>query len=418
MTLIELQNVLTAELKKVIKEKLSSNENTLEGYRVQIKLAYNSYIDHVSLNWNKISVENRPIIEERITKFQSRVGIAYSKLNAKLSMFSSLFDKLEYTISSGETGEKSELDEYKEHSQIDNNLEKNISTMESTDFLKLASSTINKSFGGEPSQLPSFINAIRLLESMATTEALKTLLVSFIKTRLENRAIEFVNEEHITTALIIETLTKNIKFDSSKVIEGRLLSIKYGNNSSESFAKKAEELSVELRRSLINEGMTASKATEITIDKTIELCRNNTSSDLVKSVLESSKFENPKEVIAQLIVQNEKSRKETQIFSYNYDTSKKQNGYFTKSNNVHKKTNRYNNNNNNRYSNNNRFNSYNNRYNKPNNVNHYWQNKSQKKFKRPYHKNVRYFAPGNEEDTQDQNRALRGQNQPEDILDV
>lgn len=107
---------------------MSSNEDTLENYRVQIKLAYNNYIEHVSLNWHKISVENRSIIEERITNFQSRVGIAYSKLNTILLMFNNCFDKLEYTINPEGTS----------------TTEKNRLAMESTNFLKLASSTIKK----------------------------------------------------------------------------------------------------------------------------------------------------------------------------------------------------------------------------------------------------------------------------------
>lgn len=91
----------------------------------------------------------------------------------------------------------------------------------------------------------------------------------------------------------MDVLTKNIKFDNSKVLEGRILALKLSNNTAEDFAQKAENLADLLRCSLVFEGINPEKANEITIDKTVELCRSNTNSGLVKSVLESTKFDTP-----------------------------------------------------------------------------------------------------------------------------
>lgn len=184
------------------------------------------------------------------------------------------------------------------------------------DFLKMASSHINKTFSGDPLCLNSFIDSIDLLHSLATTAALRTLLVSFLKTKIDGKAREFLTETDNTVDLIKTALRTNIKPDNSKVVEARMLSLRLTITNQQEFTTKAEELAESLRRSLVVEGMSHAKANEITIDKTIELCRANARSDLVKSVLEASTFTQPKEVIAKLLVQSDKAKKEHQILSF------------------------------------------------------------------------------------------------------
>lgn len=59
----------------------------------------------------------------------------------------------------------------------------------------------------------------------------------------------------------------------------------------------------------------SAKAEEMTIDKTIELCRSNTQNTTVKSVLASGTFSNPKEVIAKYVIETNKTKQEAQIFA-------------------------------------------------------------------------------------------------------
>lgn len=68
--------------------------------------------------------------------------------------------------------------------------------------------------------------------------------------------------------------------------------------------------------------MTPSKANEISIDKTVQLCRKSTNSDIVKSILSSAHFDSPKEVIAKMITENDTCVKEKQILKF----TKTQNG--------------------------------------------------------------------------------------------
>lgn len=193
------------------------------------------------------------------------------------------------------------------------------------ELLKLASSHINKTYSGDPLGLKSFIDSVELLETLATSNTLKTFLASFVKTKIDGRAREFIVDTDNTLLLIKNALKANIKPDSSKVIEGRLLALHLTSTNQQDFTDKAEKLTDALRRSLIIEGMTIDKANEITVEKTVELCRHNTRSDLVKSVLEATPFTNPKDVLAKLVTQVTKVRQEHQILAYKAQFNQKAN---------------------------------------------------------------------------------------------
>lgn len=51
------------------------------------------------------------------------------------------------------------------------------------------------------------------------------------------------------------------------------------------------------------------------IKKTVDLCRANTQNTTVKSVLVSTKFDNPKDVVARFIIECNKTQQEAQILT-------------------------------------------------------------------------------------------------------
>lgn len=169
------------------------------------------------------------------------------------------------------------------------------------------------SYSGDPLGLTAFIDGIEILEDFADTPALKNSLLKFLKSKLDGRAREFISNDVVSIRDFKSILRANIVPENSKVIEGRILSLRYAYSKQEDFASKAEQLADSLRRTLIIEGMTSAKANEISIEKTVELCRKSTTSDLVKAVLASGNFNSPKEVIAKLIVESDTHVKEQQI---------------------------------------------------------------------------------------------------------
>lgn len=103
---------------------------------------------------------------------------------------------------------------------------------------------------------------------------------------------------------------------------GRILSLRLNPNNQSDFAEKAETLAESFRRSLVIEGISNEKAIEMSIERTIDLCRANARTDLVKSILEASTFATPKEVVAKLLVQTEKAKHEHQILSFTKTNAK------------------------------------------------------------------------------------------------
>lgn len=107
-----------------------------------------------------------------------------------------------------------------------------------------------------------------------------------------------------------------------------MLSLRLNVAASEAFPKKTENLSDALRRTLIIEGMTAAKTIEIAVEKTIDLCRKNTRSESIKSVI--TPFTSPKEVVAKMLAQIDKVKNETQVLTYRASNTRRGLGYFDK----------------------------------------------------------------------------------------
>lgn len=182
-------------------------------------------------------------------------------------------------------------------------------TQTAKDFMVLANNTIGSKFDGDPLKLDSFVDSVVLLDECCEAEN-KPRLLKFVLTRLEGKAREIIPDDAANATDIINALKGEIKHEPSKVVEGRILALRAERNNLSKFAEKAEELADQFRRSLCSEGFTKQKAKEFAIEKTIEMCRKSTKNDTIKAILSASKFEEPKEVIAKMIVEISNSKQE------------------------------------------------------------------------------------------------------------
>lgn len=98
----------------------------------------------------------------------------------------------------------------------------------------------------------------------------------------------------------------NIKPESFDVVEGKIMALKVRKGNYTEFTQEAEKLAKAFRRSLVVSGISQQKAQEMTIKKTVELYRKTARSEIVKSVLASSHYEQP----ATLVTQNDMAKKE------------------------------------------------------------------------------------------------------------
>lgn len=181
------------------------------------------------------------------------------------------------------------------------------------DFYNLATKAI-KTYSGDPLKRTAFINSIRLM-TMAG-DAHKALLVSIILTKLEGNAEDAVPTNVKTVDEIVAALKQSIKAESSKVLAARLMGMRFDRNKIQEFSKEVEELAENLKKSLVTEGMTPTKASEVVIDETVKMCRSNSKSDLVKAVLSATRYEDHKEVVAKLVLESSTEVQEKKVLAY------------------------------------------------------------------------------------------------------
>lgn len=177
------------------------------------------------------------------------------------------------------------------------------------DFITMANHMIGSKYDGDPLKLDSFLDSVELLTELC--EANNTgILLKFVLTRLEGKAREIIPDDPTSVKTITDSLKEHIKHEPSKVIEGRILALRAERNNLSKFSEKAEELAEQFRRSLCTEGFTKQKAKEIAIEKTVEMCRKSAKSDTIKAILSASRFDEPKEVIAKMIIEISNSKQE------------------------------------------------------------------------------------------------------------
>lgn len=169
---------------------------------------------------------------------------------------------------------------------------------------------LNYTYAGDPLKLESFITVAELVETFASNADTKAICVKFIKAKLESKALECLPDQIETVKDITDALRNANQPESSKVVEGKMLALRVNKGDFTKFNEQAEKLAEAFRRSLINEGMTKAKSQELTISKTVELCRKTARSEIVKSILSSGTYTQPSEVLAKLITENEVVKRE------------------------------------------------------------------------------------------------------------
>lgn len=439
---ISLKDAFVKAYKKVLKQQISKNKLTLDSYKQELTNTYNQLVQFLKeIHTDTDKEDIKQYVVDTFVKARIKLAECFIKLETNIVIPDENFELIDPSVliesNLNESYEQfldekvgTDSDEYLENvsdnnlNKTDKNSENKTEIMATTliDFIKLCASTI-PTFDGNPLLLNSFINAINLVEPLATTPALTETFINFIKTKLSGKALEALPDIANTKAIIENALKSKIKPESSKVIEGRLAALKADRNSLQNFSKIAEELSDNLKRSLIMEGMTVEKANEVAIDKTVKMCRASARTDLARAVIASTKFENTKEVISAFIVEIGQEAEEKQVLAY--QATQYQRGNFK---NRGRGSKNYQNNRSNQFNQNNYGNNGNNRgnnrgrgrgkrYNGNNNRNNgnyngnYSQNGFNNSFRsdQNYDQNIRYVASGNGSHLVQNHRELENQ---------
>lgn len=409
--------------KKVLKKNISKNPQTLEGYEAEIIATHDAISSYIAPFYENFNDVDKQFYRNELIYVRDKTLKCFGALNSKKKVSKFIIALLENTndltdVSDTEDSETSEekdltfqstendLDEIefmsddtiRENttqeqvnntnagqvstsiiSHISDDLTRNLSqqslrnenniTVQTTEhtmaitlleYLRFAASTLNKNYSGDPLALSAFINAVNLVKSVDTENSFAAQLKTFVISKLEGKALECIDES-ATLDDILKKLKESIKPDSSNVINGRMLSLKLSKGTTQNFAEEAEKLADALQRALVVEGISLEKAKEMSIESTVKMCRQSARSDLVKSVLASSTFKDPKEVIAKLLTEQNAHEQEKQVLAF-----QRNQGNFRK--------------NNGRYYNNKKFNNNGNKNFKQNNGNRYNGNKNNRNY--------------------------------------
>lgn len=195
------------------------------------------------------------------------------------------------------------------------------------DFYNLCARTFSDVYAGDPLALRPFIHQIVMVQNRCQTYEHENILRDFIMAHVKGIAADFLPIEPVSVDEIKQILLDKIKPENSKVVKGRMMALKADRNNLSEFTKKVEQLSDHLKRSLILEKVPLEKANEMVVEDTIELCRSNTGSVLVKAGLIGNKFRNPKEVVAKFIIESRKVIEENQILSFRQTNSHSGRGF-------------------------------------------------------------------------------------------
>lgn len=330
----ELKEEFNKVSKRILKDKISTNPVKLEEYELDIKASYTRLSEYASTHYESLDTPSQAIVRSDLLSLRDRLTRCFARLGCKSTLSAQVLASIN----------EDELDD----TDSDDMAPPEISQIE---FLKTAGSTLPNSYSGDPLALEAFVNSVELMKIFAgNTHAV--LLKQIVIAKLVGKALESVPQNANSIDEIIDGLRASIKPDNSKVIAGRMMALRTDKNSLNDFTKQAEDLADALKRSFIAEGISQKKAQEMVIEKTVEMCRSSAKTDLVKSILAASSFNDPKEVVAKFVVESATEAKEKQVLHFGANGFQKKKGRDNYSKNGNRRGNysngskRYNNRNN------------------------------------------------------------------------
>lgn len=330
--------------KRVLKTHISQVADTRERYIKDLIRTHNSIISYLEPCADDLNDTEQGYIKDKVIKVKQKVKRAFTNLictihvpqEAVISYIDAQVDtdsELDDTIidvdgeedlvtnaSDPEDNTESEkLDQINNQaesqptiqSQVENSLEvytAMAATPEETrTHKKYLSEQFKGKYDGNSDELPSII---RIIDSIAedTPANLVASSINWLVSRFTGRAAEAVPDGTETFAELKAGLKAYIKPDSVRELESRMVTLTLGNNAGE-FAKKMDDLSEDLRKAYLRTGVPHAMALQMTIDKTIELCRAQARTTMVETAFQHPQlFTTPKEVTSKFVVESNKQK--------------------------------------------------------------------------------------------------------------
>lgn len=165
------------------------------------------------------------------------------------------------------------------------------------EFLNTASRLICD-FNGKPENLRTFLDSLRLVDSLKDTH--EQVAVSLIKTKLKGTARNLINNESSIDE-IISKLSSSVKGESVEVLTAKIMNVKQNNKSANVYCNEIESLIKSLENAYISDGLSCELANKYSTQIAVKAITKNCTIDKVKLIMEAGQFNNMNDAISKFV---------------------------------------------------------------------------------------------------------------------
>lgn len=318
MTLKQEKERFQLVAKRILKEKLSNNQETLLGYKNSIISVYNESVTYIVSNFNKVDEKSKQQYKAYVEYIRNRFLQCLNKLQFSYEFNDDLFqlikpedvivlEDIDVTVYENTVTLEDDFKNFEETRNETNNMPDE----EKSKFINTYSKLLPE-YDGKFENLQRFIDACELMDDGVGNHM--GVAVRLIKAKLGVSARSFITNED-TIKKILDKLRGSIKADSSKVVSAKLMSLKQGNKSPNDFMKEVEEMTELLNVAYINEGMPPALAESQSVDYAARSLIANVSNPQIKTVLQSADLKTVNDISTKyLSVATDQATNKAQVF--------------------------------------------------------------------------------------------------------
>lgn len=286
----DLRDAYVLICKRILKSVLSTNPETLQGYKHNIITAHNQFVEYVLSRFDNVSETKKATYTKNLLYIRDKTNNCFQKLKINYPFTNDIFELIDET----QVIYIDPIDNNDNDNNSDNQDEMALTLVE---FLNFATKIIPE-FDGIYANLQSFNDAVNLANASVGTHT--PSFIELIKTKLKNNARNCVSNE-ATVQAIIDALRLHIKPESSSLIESKMMNIHQAKKKASDYMKEIESLTADLKRAHITEGIPITAADNLSTKTAIKAIRQNASSNKVKWLMEAGNFRDLNEVVDKFV---------------------------------------------------------------------------------------------------------------------
>lgn len=335
--------------KRILKKRLSTNTETLNTYKNDLIITYNSSIRYVKQKYPNAIPSKIKTYDEYLEYLTVKVKACATKLKYSFLPPNEIFQEItndnfvtkldsdSNQDNSSDTENYSEDDQNSNQNSNNSDNPNNMTEEAQSKFINTYSKIIPE-FDGSAENFTRFTDACELLNE--NVGQFMPTAIRLVKTKLIGSARSYITTEN-TIEAILRVLKNNITGESSKVVSAKLMSLKQTNKTSNDYIKELESLTKSLKRSYLDEGLPPANAESLANDCAVKAIIYNTHDEKTKTIMQAADFKSLNEASTKfLTVSTERDNLKSQILFYKKKFSPRGRGSFNGSRGSYRNNNR------------------------------------------------------------------------------